>query len=198
MLFCNRLSQPSNVRRSQQFLIRCLCNLLPPSHLVIRPSRAKRVNGHGHNSIDHFHVALKYFYEVLPYAEQQRIVEKTDQAFSVLDTIDALQAQYADNLAVLKAKLIDAAIQGKLTEQLPEDGTAEELYQQIQAEKQVLIKAGKIKKEKPLSGIKDEEIPFAIPDNWEWVRFAGITNIVGTGMIRTGNEQFDKAEYYYA
>ena len=99
---------------------------------------------------------------------------------------------------MLKAKLIDAAIQGKLTEQLPEDGTAEELYQQIQAEKQVLIKAGKIKKEKPLSGIKDEEIPFAIPDNWEWVRFAGITNIVGTGMIRTGNEQFDKAEYYYA
>ena len=48
----------------------------------------------------------------------------------------------------IRNKILDLAIQGKLTKQLPEDGTAEELYQQIQAEKQELIKAGKIKKEK--------------------------------------------------
>ena len=63
-----------------------------------------------------------------PLSEQQRIVERIEQAFSILDTIDALQAQYADNLTALKNKLIEAAIQGKLTEQLPEDGTAEESY----------------------------------------------------------------------
>ena len=113
-----------------------------------------------------------------PIAEQKRIVERVEQAFSVLDTIDKLQAQYADNRTALKAKLIDLAIQGKLTEQLPEDGTAEELYQQIQAEKQALIKSGKIKKEKPLPEIKDNEIPFDIPDNWKWVHLAEICSII--------------------
>ena len=142
-------------------------------------------------------VIKNYLVPVAPYAEQKRIVEKIDQAFSVLDTIDSLQAQYADNLTALKAKLIDAAIQGKLTEQLPEDGTAQELHEKIQEEKQALIKAGRIKKEKPLAEIKEEEIPFKIPSNWKWVRFASVSNIVGTGMIRAGNEQFDKAEYYY-
>ena len=70
-----------------------------------------------------------------PLAEQNRIVERIEQAFSILDTIDTLQAQYADNLTVLKTKLIDAAIQGRLTAHHPEDGTAEALYRQIQTEK---------------------------------------------------------------
>ena len=74
-----------------------------------------------------------------PIDEQQRIVLKIEQAFSVLDTIDALQAQYSDNLTVLKSKLIDAAIQGKLTEQLLEDGDVETLYSQIQTEKTEII-----------------------------------------------------------
>lgn len=116
-----------------------------------------------------------------PNAEQKRIVEKIEQAFSILDTIDELQAQYADNLTALKSKLIDAAIQGKLTEHLPEDGTAEELYQQIQEEKQKLIKEGKIKKQKPLPEISDEEIPFDIPENWKWVRLSHITYSIFAG-----------------
>ena len=115
-------------------------------------------------------VIKNYLVPVAPYSEQKRIVKKIEQVFSILDTIDELQAQYADNLTALKSKLIDAAIQGKLTEQLPEDGTAEELYQQIQEEKQKLIKEGKIKKQKPLPEITDEEIPFEIPENWKWVR----------------------------
>ena len=57
----------------------------------------------------------------------------------------------------IRNKILDLAMCGKLSEQLPEDGTAEELYRQIQAEKQSLIKAGKIKKEKPLPEISDEE-----------------------------------------
>ena len=121
-----------------------------------------------------------------PLAEQNRIVEKIEQAFSALDTIDALQAQYADNLTVLKSKLIDLAIRGKLTEQLPEDGTAEELYQQIQEEKQALVKSGKIKKEKPLPEIKEDEIPFEIPDNWKWVRLGEIATVMGGKRIPAG------------
>lgn len=112
-----------------------------------------------------------------PLAEQHRIVEKIDQAFSLLDTIDTLQAQYADNLTVLKTKLLKAAIQGKLTTQLPEDGTAEDLYRQIQAQKQALIKAGKLKKRKPQPEITDNDIPFAIPSNWKWVPLGELISI---------------------
>ena len=62
----------------------------------------------------------------------------------------------------LKASILQLAVQGKLVEQRPEEGTGEELFQQIQAEKQALIKAGKVKKEKSLSKIADDEIPFDI------------------------------------
>ena len=70
----------------------------------------------------------------------------------------------------LKNSILQLAIQGKLVEQRPEEGTAAVLYKQIQAEKQALIKAGKIKKEKPLPEITEEEIPFEIPESWKWVR----------------------------
>ena len=60
------------------------------------------------------------------------------------------------------------AIQGKLVEQRPEEGTGEDLYRQIQAEKHALIKAGKIKKEKPLPEITEDDIPFDIPESWKW------------------------------
>jgi type I restriction enzyme S subunit len=71
----------------------------------------------------------------------------------------------------MKKSILQYAIQGKLVEQRAEEGTAEELYQQIQAEKQKLITEGKIKKEKPLPEIKEDEIPFDIPNSWKWVRF---------------------------
>jgi type I restriction enzyme S subunit len=123
-------------------------------------------------------VIKNYLIPVAPYAEQKRIIQKIEQAFSDLDIVDELQAQYADNLTALKAKLIDSAIQGKLTEQLPEDGTAEELYQQIQHEKQELVRAGKIKKDKPLPEITEGEIPFDIPDNWKMCRLGSVITLV--------------------
>lgn len=116
-----------------------------------------------------------------PLAEQNRIVEKIESIFPILDTIDTLQSQYQDNLVALKSKIIDAGIQGKLTKQLSEDGTAEELYQQIQREKLALEKAGKIKKAKPLPPISDEEKPFDIPDNWKWVRLDDICKSIMDG-----------------
>ena len=70
----------------------------------------------------------------------------------------------------LKNSILQLAIQGKLVEQRPEEGTAEDLYRQIQAELQTLIKTGKIKKEKPMPEITEEEKPFDIPESWMWVR----------------------------
>ena len=81
----------------------------------------------------------------------------------------------------LKASILQLAIQGKLVEQRPEEGTGEELYRQIQAEKQRLIKEGKIKKEKALPEISEDEFPFEIPESWKWVRLSTI------GITQTGN-----------
>lgn len=119
---------------------------------------------------------------------QKRIVSIIHSAFSVLDTIDTLQSQYQDNLATLKSKIIDAGIQGKLTEQLPEDGNAEELYQQIQREKLALEKAGKIKKSKPLPPISEEEKPFDIPENWKWVRWGALSEQIQYGYIASAKD----------
>ena len=72
----------------------------------------------------------------------------------------------------MKKSILQYAIQGKLVEQRAEEGTGEELYQHIQAEKQRLIKEGRIKKEKPFSqNPAYQDYPFDIPDTWEFVRF---------------------------
>ena len=118
-----------------------------------------------------------------PLAEQKRIVDKLEDVLAQIDIIDELQSKYNNDLSVLKNKIIDAGIRGKLTEQLPEDGTAEELYQKIQEEKAELIKNGIIKKEKALPEITKEEIPFEIPDNWKWVRLGELIHISsGNGL----------------
>ena len=70
----------------------------------------------------------------------------------------------------LKASILQYAIQGKLVEQRPEESTSEELFDKIQEEKQKLIAEKKIKKEKPLPKITEDEKPFDIPDSWKWVR----------------------------
>ena len=77
----------------------------------------------------------------------------------------------------LKNSILQLAIQGRLVPQRPEEGTAEELYRQIQREKAALVNAGKIKKENPLPEITEEEVPFEIPEGWKWVRIADITEL---------------------
>ena len=87
----------------------------------------------------------------------------------------------------LKNSILQLAIQGKLVEQRPDEGTAEELYQQIQSEKAKLLKAGKIKKEKPLPEITDDEIPFEIPETWKWVRLKDIAIVTGGYAFKSTN-----------
>ena len=69
----------------------------------------------------------------------------------------------------LKNSVLQRAIQGKLVEQRPEEGTGEELYRRIQAEKRRLIKSGELKKGKPFPEISEDEKPFDIPDSWIFV-----------------------------
>ena len=116
-----------------------------------------------------------------PLAEQKRIVAKIEELLPLIDRYEAawscLEAFNKRFPEDMQKSILQQAIQGKLVEQRPEEGTGEELYQQIQAEKQALIKAKKIKKDKPLPEITDDEKPFEIPESWKWVRLLDVVKI---------------------
>ena len=85
----------------------------------------------------------------------------------------------------MRKSVLQAAIEGKLTTQNPaEDGDARDLLAEIQAEKQRLISAGEIKREKALPAIDENDLPFDIPNNWVWVKIGDIFNIVRGGSPR--------------
>ena len=120
-----------------------------------------------------------------PLEEQNRIVAKIGELFPYVDRyaeayekLENFNAKFPEDM---KKSILQYAIQGKLVEQRPEEGSAEELYQQIQKERQKLIKEGKINKEKPLAEITEDEIPFDIPDSWKWVRLGNISWFIDAG-----------------
>ena len=133
-----------------------------------------------------------------PLEEQLRIVEKIDEVASAVSAYDvAYQKTEALNSTfpeALKKSILQEAVQGKLVPQDPIDESAEALLERIRAEKQRLIKEGKIKKDKhesiifrrdnshyeKLDGVErciDEELPFEIPETWAWVRIGTILSV---------------------
>lgn len=117
-----------------------------------------------------------------PLAEQKRIVAKIEELLPLIgryavayEKLEQFNAKFPEDM---KKSILQYAIQGKLVEQRAEEGTGEELYQQIQAEKQHLIAEKKIKKEKPLPEIAENEIPFDIPESWKWVRLNNIAESI--------------------
>ena len=134
-----------------------------------------------------------------PAGEQRRIVAKIEELLPYVDRyaaayekLEQFNAKFPEDM---KKSILQYAIQGKLVEQRPEEGTAEELYQQIQTEKKRLTKEGKIKKEKPLPEIAEDEIPFDIPESWKWVRLSEIISVLGDGIH--GTPVFDEMGDYY-
>ena len=116
-----------------------------------------------------------------PLAEQQRIVEAIEKAFEKIKNLEKdeiklnlLQKSFPKKM---KDSLLQAAIQGKLTEQLTSDGDARDLITDIQKEKENLIKEGKIKKETALPEITEDEEQFDIPESWCWVRLGEIITL---------------------
>lgn len=103
----------------------------------------------------------------------------------------------------LRKAILQAAMQGKLTEQLPEDGDAHDLLAQIQQEKQQKIKAGEIKATKPLPPIDPEEAPYEIPVNWAWARLEEISEIVmgqsppGESVNTINGMEFHQGKIYF-
>ena len=109
-----------------------------------------------------------------PLSEQSRIAAKIAQLFALLRKVESSTQQYAKLQTLLKSKVLDLAMRGKLVKQDPNDEPASELLKKIKTEKAELIKEKKIKKTKPLPPITDDEKPFDIPDSWEWVRLGDV------------------------
>ena len=147
------------------------------------------------------------FFPLPPRSEQKRIVCAYEKLQPFLNAYDdaahSLATMNKDFPEALKKSILQEAVQGKLVPQDPSDEPAEALLERIRAEKQRLIKEGKIKKEKHESVIFrrdnshyekrgpeevciDEEIPFEIPENWAWCRASSLgTMIRGRGIKRT-------------
>ena len=132
------------------------------------------------------------YFPLPPLAEQQQIVAKLTQLLSEIDNLktqeQALLAAQNAFPKKLRAAILQAAVQGELNERTDEN--ARDLFAAIQAEKTALQKAGKLKKDKPLAAISEEEIPFSIPENWVWVRLGEIGQIVGGGTPKTTHSEY--------
>ena len=127
-----------------------------------------------------------------PLAEQKRIVAKIEELLPLVDRyavayekLEQFNAKFPEDM---KKSILQYAIQGKLVDQRSEEGTGEELYRQIQEEKKRLIKEGKIKKEKPLPEIAEDEIPFDIPGSWKWVRWGELSQSIQYGYNAPAKE----------
>ncbi len=133
-----------------------------------------------------------------PISEQHRIVEKLNELLSFVDTIESDKTDLQATIQATKSKILDLAIRGKLVPQDPNDEPASVLLERIKAEKEELIKQGKIKRDKKESVIfkgednsyyekyhdgklhcLDDELPFELPKGWEWCNLSmiGSTNI---------------------
>lgn len=160
----------------QDWLIRCLESQLIQQQIIDATTKVGQPK-----------LAIKRIQELLlplpPVAEQKRIVAKIEKLLPYLDRYEKAwnrMEEFNRRFPVdMQKSILQMAIQGKLVEQRPEEGTGEELYRQIQAEKKRLIAEGKIKREKPLPEITEDEIPFEIPEGWKWCRLLDLCSLIG-------------------
>ena len=115
-----------------------------------------------------------------PLAEQKRIVAAIEKFMPLIEEYGKKETQLKainEKIGKLTKKaILQEAVQGKLVPQIAAEGNAKDLLEEIKKEKAKLIEEGKIKKEKPLPEITEDEIPFDIPENWCWCRLGEIVN----------------------
>lgn len=140
------------------------------------------------------------FAPIPPLAEQRRIVAKIEELLPKVEEYgkaqDALNKLNADLPERLKKSILQEAIEGRLVPQDPNDEPASVLLDKIRQEKAQLVKLGKLKKKDLVeTPITEDEIPFAIPDTWEWVRLKSLVSVLGDGIH--GTPEYDITGNYY-
>ncbi len=133
----------------------------------------------------------KALFPLPPFAEQKRIVAAIEKFMPLIEEygkketeLKALNEQIG---ALTKKAILQEAVQGKLVPQIASEGNAKDLLEEIKKEKAKLVKEGKIKKEKPLPEISENEIPFDIPESWGWCRLGEISTFNGGYAFKSGN-----------
>ena len=123
----------------------------------------------------------QYLIPLPPVSEQERILEAIHTAFISIDNIECSDTELNALITIAKSKILDLAIRGKLVPQDPNDEPASVLLERIRAEKEELIKQGKIKRDKKESVIfkgEDNSYYQDLPENWELVTFSNIANLI--------------------
>ncbi|AUG58879.1 restriction endonuclease subunit S [Acetivibrio saccincola] len=128
----------------------------------------------------------------LPSIEYQKLArEKIEEVEPRINELNLIFEKNLDYITRLRQSILQEAVQGKLVPQDPNDEPASVLLERIKEEKERLIKEGKIKKEKPLPPISEDEIPYELPEGWEWVRLGEI------GETHTGTTPSTKHPEYF-
>ena len=125
-----------------------------------------------------------------PLDEQKRIVAAIEKFMPLIEEYGKKETElkaFNEQIGTLTKKaILQEAVQGKLVPQIAAEGNAKDLLEEIKKEKSKLIKEGKIKKEKSLPEITEDEIPFDIPENWCWCRLGELSTLVTKGTTPRG------------
>lgn len=196
-------------------LIRIVNNIIAPNYILnligssyIQNYFNSSLKGIGVPNLHLEHIR-KTLIPVPPYEEQHRINLKTSILFPLVEQLAIENRELQKIVTIIKTKILDLAIRGKLVPQNLDDEPASVLLEHIGNKKEKLIKEGKIKRDKKESVIFkgddnsyyekfadgtikciDEEIPFEIPDTWEYVRIKHIGNIIGGGTPKTSIKKY--------
>ena len=143
-----------------------------------------------------------------PYNEQKRLSQHLDEIMAMVDRIEIGKIESIELISKAKSQILDLAIRGKLVPQDPNDEPASVLLERIRAEKEDLIKQGKIKRDKKESVIFkgednsyyekigsevrciDSEIPFDLPESWMFARLKHIGEVIGGGTPKTNIDEY--------
>lgn len=124
-------------------------------------------------------------FPIPPLAEQKRIVEKIEELMPLVEEygkaeeqLSKLNDEFPDKL---RKSILQQAVQGKLTERDPADEPASELLKRIRDTKNKLVAKGEVYREKELTSILDDDMPFDLPDNWCWCKLGEITKLITKG-----------------
>ena len=159
---------------------------------------------------------INYLFPLPPLAEQKRIVSQIETLLGYVDIIDTDAETLDKSITLTKQKILDLAIRGKLVPQDPADEPASELLKKIKAEKDTLVKAGKLKKDKHESFIFKsddncyhenidgkssditDEIPFDLPESWCWCRLKHVFSVVSARRVHKADWKSSGIPFYRA
>ena len=202
-------------------IIRTISGLIVPEYLLCFAKRNDFILGGvqtfsgdvGQQRVTKDYIA-NYLVSLPPLNEQKRIISAIKEAYYIIENIEKTKLSLIEDVKKAKSKILDLAIRGKLVPQDPNDEPASVLLERIRAEKEELIKQGKIKRDKKESVIFkgddnsyyekigdeitciDDELPFEIPDSWCWARLSSLTSQIFAGGDKPVNYSKEKTEFY--